>query len=96
MGGPSLQEKLSCLRVEYLLLRNVALRIHRQGCLLSEQACMEGVLGQECLAKLRVAEGTVVVLVKAGHEQCDFVVCDLETKVFETVDEVLDGGGACP
>lgn len=57
---------------------------------------MEGVLGQECLAKLRVAEGTVVVLVKAGHEQCDFVVCDLETKVFETVDEVLDGGGACP
>ena len=51
---------------------------------------MERILRQEGLTKFRVSQLTVVVLVKTGHEECDFVIGDLQAKVFETVDQILD------
>ena len=41
VSGPGLKEELSCLRVENLLLGHVALRVHRQRCLLRKQTSME-------------------------------------------------------
>ena len=78
VGGPCLKEEFSCLRVEDLLFRNHVLRVHRQRRLLSQQACMEWVLWEECLAELRVAELLVMVLVESLHEQAQLIVCHIE------------------
>ena len=67
--GPCLQEQLSRLRVEYLLLGYQGLRIHGHRSLLGEQTCMERVLWQECLAELRVAQLSIVILIKTSHEK---------------------------
>ena len=52
MSGPGLQEQLSSLRVEDLLLWHQRLGIHRQRRFFCKQACMEGVLRKESLAEL--------------------------------------------
>ena len=40
---------------------------------------MEGVLGEESLAELGVAQFSITVLIETGHEQRDFIVSYLET-----------------
>ena len=93
--GPRLQKQLSRLGVEDLLLGHHGLRVHRQGCLLGEQACVERILWKEGLAELRVAQLSVIVLVEAGHEKCDLIVSHAQTQLLQAVEEVLDRSTAC-
>ena len=90
--GPGLQEQFSRLWIEDLFFGDEGLRVHGERSLLGEQTCVEGVLGQECLAEFAVTEFAVVVLVKARHEKGHFVVGDAQTQVFQTVDQFLDRG----
>ena len=51
---------------------------------------MERVLRQERLAELRIAQSTIVVLVKASHEQSDLVILDSQSKILKSMNQVLD------
>ena len=88
MSCPCLQKELCCLRVENLLLWNHLLWVHSQWCLLSQQTCMERVLGEESLAKLGIFQLLIKVLVKSLHKQCQLVYRYVQTKDPKTIPKV--------
>jgi len=47
---------------------------------------VEGVLGEECLAELGVAQLAVVVLVEASHEERNLVIGNIKAEFFKPVD----------
>ena len=90
MSRPGLEEKFGRFRVEYLFLRDERLWIHRKRSLFGKEASMEGVLRQERLAEFRIAQSTIVVLIKASHEQSDLVILYCQSKVLKSMNQVLD------
>ena len=57
---------------------------------------MEGILGQESLAKLWVTQFAIMVLVESRHKECHLIVRDPKAQVFQAVDQVLDTRRASP
>ena len=74
MNCPGLQEQLNCLWIKYFIFPLHITWVHREGCLLCEQACMETILRQESLTELGVAQPTIIILVESCHEESNFII----------------------
>ena len=90
MCGPGLQEQFCRFGVKNLLLWHCIAGIDCRGCFFGQKRSVEGVLGQECLAKFGVAQSVVSILVKSTHKEGHFILSDLQTQITQTLHQIFN------